>query len=85
MATSTLGHSAPLLTLGVIAAHEEDGHHPTWGRGEHSSSYLLQDSLQRFKNRCKEPKSLICGSSETTSLRWFLCISSYTKLNLVAP
>lgn len=56
MATSTLGHCTPLLTLGIIATHEENGHHPTCRRGERSSSYLLQDKPQLFKEKSKEPK-----------------------------
>lgn len=40
VATSTLGHSTPLLALGVIAAHEEDGHHPTWG-GESTAVHIF--------------------------------------------
>ena len=31
MASCTLGDRAPLLAARVIAAHEEDGHHATWG------------------------------------------------------
>lgn len=56
MATRTLGHSAPLLTLGIIAAHEEDGHHPTCRRGEQGGSHLLQDKPQLFKKQTNEPK-----------------------------
>lgn len=29
MSTSTFGHGAPLLAVGIIATHEKDGHHPT--------------------------------------------------------
>lgn len=82
MATSTLGHSTPLLTLGIIAAHEENGHHPTCRRGKHRSSHLLQDKPQLFKEKSKEPKLFfIFGNWRTLGLWWLHSIRTYTKLN----
>lgn len=51
MATGTLGHSAPLLTLGIIAAHEEDGHHPTCRRGEQGVHIIYGTSHSFSKSK----------------------------------